>query len=251
MKRHPDEAALPARVLLSRQQRAGGRSRSEPDGCLRVRPFRLEVATRRGVGPSGGRPVGSGPMGRMARPAGCSLPAGGCNGEGVSFLWAGGEACWWLPSGGRVQRGCVLPSGGRPGWTLPRCRRCAGIGPARSGPSGRRPQRGCSFCRKDGGRRRGDPWGWTEEDGCASGWRSAGVAAGPGAGRGSPGSALPEGFVPVGGCSGVGILPSGRRRIGATHRQRVAGTYSGKGRRRNPFVHRAKVGVGGRPRCRR
>jgi hypothetical protein len=51
--------------------------------------------------------------------------------------------CAFAPFGWRLHGGCVLPSGGRSGWTLPRSRRwLAGIGPARSCPSGRRPQRG-------------------------------------------------------------------------------------------------------------
>ena len=59
------------------------------------------------------------------------------------FLDAGGEPCRWLPSGWRLHGGCVLPLGGRSGWTLPRSRRwLAGIGPARSCPSCWRPQQG-------------------------------------------------------------------------------------------------------------
>ncbi|CAI10279.1 hypothetical protein p1B41 (plasmid) [Aromatoleum aromaticum EbN1] len=59
------------------------------------------------------------------------------------FLEVGGEPCRWLPSGGRLHGGCVLPSGGRSGWTLPRSRRwLTGIGPARGLRSNRMPQRG-------------------------------------------------------------------------------------------------------------
>ena len=61
------------------------------------------------------------------------------------------------------------------------------------------------------------------------------------AGGGLPGSALPEGFVPIGCRNGGGVLPSGRCRIGAAHRPV---------RCRGAFVHRAKVVVSGRPRCR-
>ncbi len=70
----------------------------------------------------------------------------------ASFLEAGGEACRWLPSGGRLHGGCALPSGGRSVGMSPMGRvRLAGIGPAGGLRSSRMAQGRSSFLRAGGG----------------------------------------------------------------------------------------------------
>ena len=94
----------------------------------------------------------------------------------ASFLEAGGEACRWLPSGGRLHGGCALPSGGRPVGMSPMGRvRLAGIGPAGGLRSSRMAQGRSSFLRAGGGSDEAQrpeccrsPSSWRPQRGCAS-----------------------------------------------------------------------------------